>query len=106
MGENISEEKLSQLRKDLEREISTLLGSSVRFRALIIEAKGLGQKVRLNLEFDPGLAASEDDPDKLERKALESGPNKADVLCIRLTKQDHKFLRALKISADESQGSG
>lgn len=94
------DEKLKELMQELGSAINESLSDSDRIAAAIGEIKRAGYDVFLVLEATIGFnkrdADDEDADDSAERpKAIESSRK------FKWTSQDHKFLKALKIAADE-----
>ena len=95
------DEKLKELMQELGSAINESLSDSDRIAAAIGEIKRAGYDVFLVLEATIGFnkrdADEEDGDDSAERspKAIESSRK------FKWTSQDHKFLKALKIAADE-----
>ncbi len=103
------EEKLKELMQELGNAINESLSDSDRIAAAIGEIKKAGYDVFLVLEATIGFNKREesdgdetggdstsdaDAPAPSKRKFESTGK-------IKLTSQDHKFLRALKIAVDE-----
>ena len=101
---DILDEKLKELMQELGIAINESLSDSDRIAVAIGEIKRAGYDVFLVLEAtigfnkrDDGDSDSEDETDgKSGRPVHYESTGK-----IHLTNQDHKFLRALKISIDE-----
>ena len=96
--------------KELGDAINESLSDSDRIAAAIGEIKRAGYDVFLVLEATIGFNKREDNEDdsqdegetvELEPTTPESGRRKLSK--IKLTSQDQKFLRALKISIDEEK---
>src|ERR1017187_6811768 len=97
----ILDERLKELMQELGNAINESLSDSERIAGAIGEIKRAGYDVFLVLEATIGFnkrdQSSEDESEENEtptRRRFEAGK-------IRLTSQDQKFLRALKISIDE-----
>ena len=103
------EEKLKELMQELGNAINESLSDSDRIAAAIGEIKKAGYDVFLVLEATIGIhqrdesgsdetgsdsTSDADAPAPAKRKFESTGK-------IKLTSQDHKFLRALKIAVDE-----
>ncbi len=102
------EEKLKELMQELGNAINESLSDSDRIAAAIGEIKKAGYDVFLVLEATIGFNKRE------ESDGDETGDSTSDAETqtppkrkfestgkIKLTSQDHKFLRALKIAVDE-----
>jgi hypothetical protein len=91
--------------QELGSAINESLSDSDRIAAAIGEIKRNGYDVFLVLEATIGFNKREDgdDSDDGETVELESAPEprRRKLSNIKLTTQDQKFLRALKISVDE-----
>ncbi len=97
------EERLKSLMQDLGNAINESLSDSERIAEAIGEIKGAGYDVFLVLEATIGFNKREDD-EEAEVGEMDAEPvHQESAGNIRLTTQDHKFLRALKISIDEEQ---
>lgn len=107
------EEKLKDLMHELGNAINESLSDSDRIAAAIGEIKRAGYDVFLVLEATIGFNKREGDEDADdvdgEAEAIQIEPPKETgrrrVGKIKLTTQDQKFLRALKISVDEDRRS-
>ena len=103
------EDRLKELMKELGDAINESLSDSDRIASAIGEIKRAGYDVFLVLEatigFNKREAGDEDDRDEGETVELESAPEsgRRKLNKIKLTSQDHKFLRALKISIEEDK---
>jgi hypothetical protein len=90
--------------QELGNAINESLSDSDRIAAAIGEIKRAGYDVFLVLEATIGFNKRDED-DSDETEAVEMGstpePTRRRVGKIKLTSQDQKFLRALKISVDE-----
>lgn len=98
------EEKLKELMQELGNAINESLSDSDRIAAAIGEIKRAGYDVFLVLEATIGFNKREESADEEESEEVESEPTKRRFEStgkIKLTSQDHKFLRALKIAIDE-----
>jgi hypothetical protein len=96
------DEKLKELVQELGNAINESLSDSDRIAGAIGEIKRAGYDVFLVLEATIGFNKREDEDEP------KSEPSSDTVLYestgkIRLTTQDQKFLRALKISAEEDR---
>ncbi len=103
------EERLKDLMTELGNAINESLSDSDRIAAAICEIKRAGYNVFLVLEATIGFNRrderdeEEDDPTTGQNKP-ERPPTKYESTGkIRLTSQDQKFLRALKIAIDEER---
>ena len=105
--EGYLEDRLKELMQELGNAINESLSDSDRIAAAIGEIKRAGYDVFLVLEATIGFnkreegeeAHEENETVELEPAAPESGRRR--VGKIKLTTQDQKFLRALKIAIDE-----
>jgi hypothetical protein len=99
------EDRLKDLMQELGNAINESLSDSDRIAAAIGEIKRAGYDVFLVLEATIGFNKrdEDDESDEAEAVEMESTPEPARrrVGKIKLTSQDQKFLRALKISVDE-----
>ena len=98
------EDRLKDLMQELGNAINESLSDSDRIAAAIGEIKRAGFDVFLVLEATIGFNKREES-DQDEEETVESAPpptaGRRRVGKIKLTSQDQKFLRALKISVDE-----
>ena len=105
------DDRLKDLMKELGDAINESLSDSDRIAAAIGEIKRAGYDVFLVLEATIGFNKREDSDgdadaaDEGETVELESAPEsgRRKLSKIKLTSQDQKFLRALKISIDEEK---
>jgi hypothetical protein len=105
------DDRLKDLMKELGDAINESLSDSDRIAAAIGEIKRAGYDVFLVLEATIGFNKREDTDDDAagedegETVELESTPEtgRRKLSKIKLTSQDQKFLRALKISIDEEK---
>jgi hypothetical protein len=104
------EEKLKELMQELGNAINESLSDSDRIAAAIGEIKRAGYDVFLVLEATIGFNKREEngeDESEAEAEASESeAPPKRKFEStgkIKLTSQDQKFLKALKIAIDEEK---
>lgn len=105
------EEKLKELMQELGNAINESLSDSDRIAAAIGEIKRAGYDVFLVLEATIGFNKREEngeyESEEGESEAVESeAPPKRKFEStgkIKLTSQDQKFLRALKIAIDEEK---
>jgi hypothetical protein len=100
----VLDERLKDLMQELGNAINESLSDSDRIAGAIGEIKSAGYDVFLVLEATIGFNKREDGADS-EVTATEHDSEHPvhyeSTGKIRLTTQDHKFLRALKISLDE-----
>ena len=100
----ILDERLKELMQELGNAINESLSDSDRIAGAIGEIKHAGYDVFLVLEATIGFNKREDGANS-ETTATEDDPERPvkyeSTGKIRLTSQDQKFLRALKISLDE-----
>ncbi len=91
--------------QELGNAINESLSDSDRIAAAIGEIKRAGYDVFLVLEATIGFNKREESEEAEEGETIELGsqpePARRKVGKIKLTTQDQKFLRALKISIDE-----
>jgi hypothetical protein len=100
------EDRLKELMQELGNAINESLSDSDRIAAAIGEIKRAGYDVFLVLEATIGFNKREENGDEEENGEvieLESPPEtgRRRVGKIKLTSQDQKFLRALKIAIDD-----
>ncbi len=100
------EEKLKDLMQELGNAINESLSDSDRIAAAIGEIKRAGYDVFLVLEATIGFNKRDDsdDNDESDSEAQSEPPTKRKFEStgkIKLTSQDQKFLKALKIAIDE-----
>jgi len=98
------DDKLKELMQELGNAINESLSDSDRIAGAIGEIKSAGYDVFLVLEATIGFNKREEESelDAMDRDIGSERPAKPDSNGkIRLTSQDQKFLRALKISIDE-----
>ncbi len=104
--EDVLDERLKDLMQELGNAINESLSDSDRIAGAIGEIKRAGYDVFLVLEATIGFNKREDgDEHSVETPDRESEGNAKfeSTGKIRLTTQDQKFLRALKISLEEDQ---
>ena len=99
------EERLKELMQELGNAINESLSDSDRIAAAIGDIKRAGYDVFLVLEATIGFNKREEGEDSDDGEAVEieapPEPTRRKVGKIKLTSQDQKFLRALKISVDD-----
>lgn len=100
------EEKLKDLMQELGNAINESLSDSDRIAAAIGEIKRAGYDVFLVLEATIGFNKRDDSAEETEEAEVdttESQPKRKfeSTGKIKLTSQDQKFLKALKIAIDE-----
>lgn len=97
------DEKLKEMMQELGNAINDSISDSDRIAEAIGEIKRAGYDVFLVLEATIGFSIREDAeaPEEPERRppAAETTPDGTSQ--IKWTSQDHKFLKALKISDEE-----
>ena len=102
---NHLEDRLKELMQELGNAINESLSDSDRIAAAIGEIKRAGYDVFLVLEATIGFNKREESEEAEEGETIELGsqpePSRRKVGKIKLTTQDQKFLRALKIAIDE-----
>lgn len=102
----ILDDQLKELMQELGNAINESLSDSERIAAAIGEIKRAGYDVFLVLEATIGFNKREDDAedeDSVEGEEAPAAPppRLSAAGKIKWTSQDHKFLRALKISVDD-----
>jgi len=98
---DILDDRLKELMQELGNAINESLSDSDRIAGAIGEIKRAGYDVFLVLEATIGFN-KRDDEEESESGDLEGEPvHQESAGKIRLTSQDQKFLRALKISIEE-----
>ena len=110
-GENSVEEPLKRLMQELGNAINDSLSESDRIAEAIGEIKKAGYDVFLVLEATIGFnrreGDEEEDAEDLEvaEERQPAPPKKTFEAAgkIKLTTQDHRFLRALKIAVDDDR---
>ena len=96
------EEKLKDLRQELGNAINESLSDSDRIAAAIGEIKRAGYDVFLVLEATIGFNKREESDDEAEVESEAEPKRRFEANGkIKLTSQDQKFLRALKIAIDD-----
>jgi hypothetical protein len=100
------EDRLKELMQELGNAINESLSDSDRIAAAIGEIKRAGYDVFLVLEATIGFNKREEGEESEDGEAVEietppETTNRRKVGKIKLTSQDQKFLRALKISIDD-----
>ena len=99
------EDRLKELMQELGNAINESLSDSDRIAAAIGEIKRAGYDVFLVLEATIGFNKREDSEEAEEGETIELNstpePTRRKVGKIKLTSQDQKFLRALKIAIDD-----
>lgn len=96
------DERLKNLMQELGNAINESLSDSDRIAEAIGEIKRNGYDVFLVLEATIGFnKRDDDDSEPHEEEVIDSGFDAATR--IKWTSQDHKFLKALKISTEEER---
>lgn len=98
------EEKLKDLMQELGNAINESLSDSDRIAAAIGEIKRAGYDVFLVLEATIGFNKRDESSEEEVESDVESEPKRRFETTggkIKLTTQDQKFLKALKIAIDE-----
>ena len=95
----VLDDRLKELMQELGNAINESLSDSDRIAGAIGEIKRAGYDVFLVLEATIGFNKREDEDDSDTVEQAE--PVRESTGKIRLTSQDQKFLRALKISVEE-----
>ena len=94
------EERLKSLMQDLGNAINESLSDSERIAEAIGEIKSAGYDVFLVLEATIGFNKREGAEDSANEESVESREI-ATTGKVRFTTQDQRFLKALRITADE-----
>lgn len=98
----VLDDRLKELMQELGNAINESLSDSDRIAGAIGEIKRAGYDVFLVLEATIGFNKREDeDESEAEIEERQPEPVRESTGKIRLTSQDQKFLRALKISVEE-----
>src|ERR1700759_3285214 len=98
------DDRLKDLMQELGNAINESLSDSDRIAGAIGEIKRAGYDVFLVLEATIGFNKRDDDEETSSSSENASGNVQFETAGkIRLTTQDQKFLRALKISVEEDQ---
>ena len=98
------EERLKSLMQDLGNAINESLSESERIAEAIGEIKSAGYDVFLVLEATIGFnkrEESRDETDDAEEAATVEPTEVTSIGKVRFTTQDHRFLKALRITVDE-----
>lgn len=104
MKGDVLDDRLKELMQELGNAINESLSDSDRIAGAIGEIKRAGYDVFLVLEATIGFNKREEDADSGSESADDSDSVRHEPTGkIRLTSQDHKFLRALKISVEDEQ---
>jgi hypothetical protein len=103
--EEILDDRLKDLMQELGNAINDSLSDSDRIAGAIGEIKRAGYDVFLVLEATIGFnkREGEQEDSEIDGSAQETPVRYESTGKIRLTSQDQKFLRALKISVEEDQ---
>ena len=98
------DDRLKELMQELGNAINESLSDSERIAGAIGEIKRAGYDVFLVLEATIGFNKRDHEDEEAGGPEMEAEPvHHESAGKIRLTTQDHKFLRALKISIEEEQ---
>ena len=101
------EDRLKDLMQELGNAINESLSDSDRIAAAIGEIKRAGYDVFLVLEATIGFNKREEGDESGDEEAVQTEaapePTRRRVGKIKLTSQDHKFLKALKIAIEEDK---
>lgn len=100
---DVLDDRLKELMTELGNAINESLSDSDRIAGAIGEIKRAGYDVFLVLEATIGFNKREDDGDSEMSEQPAEPVRHESTGKIRLTSQDHKFLRALKISVEDEQ---
>jgi len=95
------DDRLKELMQELGNAINESLSDSDRIAAAIGEIKRAGYDVFLVLEATIGFNKRDDAADDENPEGDVETPHFESAGKIKLTTQDHKFLKALKIAIDE-----
>ena len=100
--EDILDERLKELMQELGNAINESLSDSDRIAGAIGEIKRAGYDVFLVLEATIGFNKRDEDENDADTVTAADAPVRFESAGkIRLTSQDQKFLRALKISIED-----
>ena len=98
------EEPLKNLMQELGNAINDSLSDSDRIAEAIGEIKRAGYDVFLVLEATIGFNKRDDESEEIEEDEVDAEPTEFETTGkIKFTTQDHRFLRALKISVDDDK---
>jgi hypothetical protein len=100
------DDRLKELMQELGNAINESLSDSERIAASIGEIKRAGYDVFLVLEATIGFNKRDENAEDDEDESVEIEPEVQQFEStkkIKWTSQDHKFLRALKITVDEEK---
>lgn len=98
------DERLKELMQELGNAINESLSDSDRIAEAIGEIKRAGYDVFLVLEATIGFNKREDGEQEVEAGETEPpAKRRFDTTKLKWTSQDHKFLRALKISTEDEE---
>ena len=97
------DDRLKELMQELGNAINESLSDSDRIAGAIGEIKRAGYDVFLVLEATIGFNKRDEDEESQTGEMDAEPVHQESAGKIRLTTQDHKFLRALKISIEEDQ---
>jgi hypothetical protein len=98
------EERLKSLMQDLGNAINDSLSDSERIAEAIGEIKRAGYDVFLVLEATIGFNRREDEDAAEEESATTGEPREIQTTGrVRFTTQDQRFLKALRITVDETE---
>ena len=100
---DVLDDRLKELMQELGNAINESLSDSDRIAGAIGEIKRAGYDVFLVLEATIGFNKREEDDESELADRPAATVRHESTGKIRLTSQDHKFLRALKISVEEDQ---
>jgi hypothetical protein len=96
------EERLKSLMQDLGNAINESLSDSERIAEAIGEIKRAGYDVFLVLEATIGFNKRDGDQEQDSEEEVLSEPQEIETNGkVRFTTQDHRFLKALRITVDE-----
>jgi hypothetical protein len=95
------EERLKSLMQDLGNAINESLSDSEHIAEAIGEIKRAGYDVFLVLEATIGFNKRDEDDDGPDEEATSTSREVATTGKVRFTTQDQRFLKALRIAADE-----
>lgn len=97
------EDSLKSLMQDLGNAINESLSDSERIAEAIGEIKSAGYDVFLVLEATIGFNKRDASDEAAGEEALEESGEVAAAGKLRFTTQDQRFLKALRITADEEE---
>jgi uncharacterized protein (UPF0335 family) len=106
IGEVVVDEPLKNLMQELGNAINDSLSESDRIAEAIGEIKRAGYDVFLVLEATIGFNKRDENDESSEEESINEPEPKRNFEStgkIKLTSQDHRFLKALKIAVDDER---